>query len=214
MQRPHIDAGALARLRALPPRPHQAGFFFHDTALGGASVKVLPGEYFVGEEEVAVTTTLGSCVAACLHDAQAGVGGMNHFMLPDGAQDAGGRFGAFAMELLVNEMIKRGARRERLRAKVFGGGQVMRSLAGTQIGERNAAFVRQYLSQEGIALVASDLLGVWPRRVCLYPASGQVLCKRLPPAQAGEYQAQEEGYRARLAPARLPALAGEVELFE
>ncbi len=207
---PPSDAEALTRLRQRRAKPHEASHFFHDAGLGRALVKVLPGEYFVYSEDVAVSTTLGSCVAACLHDASAGVGGMNHFMLPDGPADAGGRFGVFAMELLINELLKLGARREQLRAKIFGGGQVMRSLAGTQIGERNVAFVREFLAQEGIPLLGSDVLGVWPRRVCQLPRSGQVLCKRLPPTPGAEYLAQEDGYRSQL---RRDKVGGEMELF-
>ena len=127
-----------------------------------------------------------------------------------GGDEAGGRFGAYAMELLINELIKQGARRGSLQAKIFGGGQVMRSLARTQIGEKNVAFVRAFLAQEGISVLASDVLGVWPRKVCLFPRSGQVLCKRLPAAQADDDIRQEESYRAQLV--REPR-GGEVELF-
>src|SRR5512133_2286494 len=101
---PAIQPDALEVLRRRPRREHEASFFFVP-AFQRASVKVLPGEYFVHDQDVSITTTLGSCVAACLHDRTAGIGGINHFMLPDGgdADDAaaGGRFGAFAMELLI-----------------------------------------------------------------------------------------------------------------
>jgi chemotaxis protein CheD len=98
----------LQALRKRPRRDGQASFFFNDAALGRASAKVLPGEFFVDDQPIVITTTLGSCVAACLHDRTAGIGGMNHFMLPDSTDGgASGRFGAFAMELLINEMIKR-----------------------------------------------------------------------------------------------------------
>ncbi len=210
MSLPPVAPDALARLRERPRRGGEASFFFQDTAFGRAAVKVLPGEFFVYDQDVAVNTTLGSCVAACLHDPAARVGGMNHFMLPDGGDEAGGRFGAYAMELLINELIKQGARRGSLQAKIFGGGQVMRSLARTQIGEKNVAFVRAFLAQEGISVLASDVLGVWPRKVCLFPRSGQVLCKRLPAAQADDDIRQEESYRAQLV--REPR-GGEVELF-
>ncbi len=205
-----LAPGALAMLRARTPRPHQASHAYEDAGFRRAAVRVLPGEYFVWDQDILITTTLGSCVAACLHDREAGIGGMNHFMLPDGPPDAGARFGLFAMEILVNEMIKAGARRDRMRAKVFGGGQVMRSLAGTQIGERNVAFVGDFLGREGIAVIGRDVLGVWPRRICQFPRSGEVLCKRLPAALAEQAQVQEEGYRARLA-RTVPA--GEIEIF-
>jgi len=211
MQDPQSSASLLAALRARPKRPPEASFFFQDHAFG-ASVKVLPGEYFVHHDEVAITTTLGSCVAACLHDARAGVGGMNHFMLPDAGGDASGadgRYGAYAMELLINEMLKRGARRDSLQAKIFGGGQVMKSLANTNVGERNVEFVQNFLSQEGIPVLGRDVLDIYPRKICLFPRSGKVLCKRL--ASTHETQQLEATYRAQLR--KQPPRGGEVELF-
>jgi chemotaxis protein CheD len=207
----HDQAQALAGLRSRPQREHQASFVFWDPAFGCASVKVLPGEFYVHDQDVAITTTLGSCVAACLHDPGAGVGGMNHFMLPDaGDAAAGGRFGAFAMELLINELLKRGARRGSLQAKVFGGGQVMKSLAGTLIGEKNVAFVTAFLAQERIPVLGKDVLDIYPRKVCLFPKTGKALCRRLPAAQVVQAEAQEAKYRAELV--RQPS-SGAIELF-
>lgn len=202
----------LQTLRKRPPRDGEASFFFNDVALGRASAKVLPGEYFVDDQEIVITTTLGSCVAACLHDRTAGIGGMNHFMLPDSTSDGGasGRFGAFAMELLINEMLKRGARRSSLEAKIFGGGQVMKSLAGTSIGEKNVAFVQSFLAQERIPVLARDVLDLCPRKICLYPDTGKVLCKRLPATHGAEFEQQEARYRAQLV--QQPR-GGEMELF-
>ncbi len=210
---PPVAADALAVLRQRPRRSGEASFFFQDAAFARASVKVLPGEFFVYDQDVAVTTTLGSCVAACLHDPGSGIGGMNHFMLPDAAGstgDDGGRFGAFAMEQLINEMLKRGARRDKLQAKVFGGGSVMKSLARTEICKKNVAFVRAFLSQEGIPVLGSDVLGVWPRKVCQFPRTGKVLCKRLPATHGAEFEQQEQRYRAQLV--QQPR-GGDVELF-
>jgi chemotaxis protein CheD len=202
------DVASLKRMRR---RDHEASFFFHDPAFGRPAVKVLPGEFFVHDQDLVVTTTLGSCVSACLHDSGAGVGGMNHFMLPDGA-DGGtsGRFGAFAMELLINEMIKRGARRGAMTAKIFGGGQVVKSLAGTSIGEKNVAFVENFLAQERIAIVARDVLDLCPRKIVLFPHSGKVMCKRLPATHGAEFEQQEARYRAQLV--QQPR-SGDVELF-
>lgn len=205
-----LPPDALAALRQRPRRDHEASFFYHEPAFGRVAVKVLPGEFFVHDEDVAITTTLGSCVAACLHDREAGIGGMNHFMLPDaGDPTAGGRFGAFAMELLINELIKRGARRQALEAKIFGGGQVMKSLAGTFIGEKNVTFVQNFLAQERIPLLGSDVLDVNPRKVCMFPKTGRVLCKRLPATHGAQYEQQEARYRAELS----RSSGGEVELF-
>jgi len=202
------DVASLKRMRR---RDHEASFFFHDPAFGRAAVKVLPGEFFVHDQDLVVTTTLGSCVSACLHDHGAGVGGMNHFMLPDGADGgASGRFGAFAMELLINEMIKRGARRGAMTAKIFGGGQVVKSLAGTSIGEKNVAFVETFLAQERIAIVARDVLDICPRKIVLFPHSGKVMCKRLPATHGAEFEQQEARYRAQLV--QQPR-SGDVELF-
>lgn len=202
------DVASLKRMRR---RDHEASFFFHDPAFGRVAVKVLPGEYFVHDQDLVVTTTLGSCVSACLHDSGAGVGGMNHFMLPDGADGgASGRFGAFAMELLINEMIKRGARRGAMTAKIFGGGQVVKSLAGTSIGEKNVAFVETFLAQERIAIAARDVLDICPRKIVLFPHSGKVMCKRLPATHGAEFEQQEARYRAQLV--QQPR-SGAVELF-
>jgi len=149
----------------------QPGLCHFDREIGGVAAKVLPGEYLVTGNDVALVTLLGSCVAACLRDPVAGVGGINHFMLPEGGAGAASdsaRYGGYAMEMLTNELLKRGARRERLEAKVFGGGNVLRGftagIAGT-VGERNARFVKDYLAREGIPIVAEDLLDVCPRKL-------------------------------------------------
>ena len=117
----------LGRLKARIAKPGEASFFFYDAHFQSEAVKVLPGEYFVFNEDVLIMTTLGSCIATCLWDRQAKIGGMNHFMLPDnggGASDSG-RYGSYAMELLINEMMKMGASRMTMEAKVFGGGAVI-----------------------------------------------------------------------------------------
>lgn len=209
---PPAGLPGLEALRKLPRRDHQASFFFHDPTFGRSAVKILPGEFYVHDEDIAITTTLGSCVAACLHDPGTGIGGMNHFMLPEGSEgSASGRFGAFAMELLINEMLKRGARRSGLEAKIFGGGQVMKSLSATLIGEKNVAFVQDFLAQERIPIVARDLLDVHPRKVCLFPRSGKALCKRLPATHGAEFEQQEQRYRATVA--TVAPKGGDIELF-
>jgi chemotaxis protein CheD len=141
---------------------------------------------------------------------------MNHFMLPGGAsgRDAdpsglAGRYGVFAMEQLINELIKRGGRKENFEAKVFGGGQVLRNMTTINIGERNAQFVEQFLRTEGIRIGARDLLDVHPRRVAFFPATGRALCKKLAQVDAALVAAEQQ-YNARLAAARV---GGDVELF-
>ena len=125
-------------------------------------------------------TVLGSCISACIWDGKARTGGMNHFMLPEGsAAEGSGRYGSYAMELLINEMIKLGARRETMQAKIFGGGQVMAGLTTMNVGERNTQFVLDYLALERIPVVSQDVLDIYPRKVCFFPVSGRALVKRL-----------------------------------
>ena len=136
---------------------------------------------FVFNEDVLIMTTLGSCIATCLWDRQAKIGGMNHFMLPDnggGASDSG-RYGSFAMELLINEMLKLGASRLTLEAKVFGGGAVISGMNTINVGERNTAFVMDYLKTERIPVVSKDVLEIYPRKVCFLPHSGKAMVKPL-----------------------------------
>ena len=134
-------------LKAQPRKPGEASFFYADHHFQYDAVKVLPGEYFVSGDELVIMTVLGSCIAACIWDGKARIGGMNHFMLPDGdGADGSGRYGSYAMELLINEMLKLGARRETMQAKVFGGGQVMAGFTTMNVGERNTKFVLDYLA--------------------------------------------------------------------
>ncbi|MCY1370027.1 Chemoreceptor glutamine deamidase CheD [compost metagenome] len=141
----------------------------------------MPSEYYVTTDHTVLSTVLGSCVAACLHDAQAGVAGMNHFMLPDDGEPGVGsmRYGAYAMDVLVRELVRAGARRERLQAKVFGGGAVLAGMTTLNIGDRNADFVLRYLEAERIEVAAQDLRGPHARRVCFLPESGKAVVRRL-----------------------------------
>ena len=136
---------------------------------------------------------------------------MNHFMLPEGdGLDASGRYGAYAMELLINELLKKGARRERLQAKVFGGAQVMHNFTSMNVRERNTDFVTQYLQMARIPIIARDVLDICPRKIVLFPHSGKVMCKRLPATHGAEFEQQEARYRAQLV--QQPR-SGDVELF-
>jgi chemotaxis protein CheD len=203
---PADSAARLGRLRAQPRKPGEASFFWVEARLRAVAVKVLPGEYFVSREELPIMTTLGSCIAGCLWDRVARVGGMNHFMLPDGAGDSG-RYGAFAMERLINELLKLGATRATLQAKVFGGGQVMAGMDSLQVGERNTRFVLDFLRTERIPVVSKDVLDVYPRKVCFLPNSGKAMVKRLASAHAAELLERER------AGAPKPAAASSIELF-
>ena len=167
-------------LKAQPRNPGEASFFYCDYHFQYDAVKVLPGEYFVSSEELIIMTVLGSCISACIWDGKARAGGMNHFMLPDGdSADGFGRYGSYAMELLINEMLKKGARRESMQAKVFGGAQVMAGFTTMNVGERNTKFVLDYLATERIPVVSQDVLDIHPRKVCFFPSTGKALVKRL-----------------------------------
>jgi len=176
------------------------------------AAKLLPTQHLVVEDGTVLVTVLGSCVAACLRDPVLRIGGMNHFLLPDGGPDecASTRYGAHAMEILINELLQRGAARKRLEAKVFGGGNVLKGFTHTLIGSRNAEFVLRYLEAERIPVSAQDLRGIHPRKVYFFPHSGKVMVQRLPHAHDAELIANESAARARLA--RTPA-SGGVELF-
>ncbi|MCD2512765.1 chemoreceptor glutamine deamidase CheD [Comamonas endophytica] len=203
----------LEALRARPRRPGQASFFYLDPHFQCNAVKVLPGEYFVANESLAIVTVLGSCIAACLWDNRMQVGGMNHFMLPDTeSSDTSGRYGSYAMELLINEMLKLGARRETMQAKIFGGGQVMHNFTTMNVGERNTDFVKKYLQTERIPLVSEDVLDIYPRKVVYFPATGKAMVKRLAHAHPDSLVAQEAQRGSAAAVARVTA-GGSVDLF-
>lgn len=163
----------------------RASRHYFDREFGVQAVKLLPGEYYVTSEDIVLTTVLGSCVSACVRDSTAGIGGMNHFMLPDDAdptsRDAAAamRYGAYAMEVLLKELFKGGAKRERLEAKVFGGGAVLANMTMLNIGERNADFVLRYLQLERVRMTAQDLRGKLPRRINYFPLTGRVTVRKL-----------------------------------
>ncbi len=200
------------QLRRQPRKPGEASFFFADHHFQYDAVKVLPGEYFVSGEELVIMTVLGSCIAACLWDARARIGGMNHFMLPDGDGGEGsGRYGSYAMELLINEMLKLGARRETLQAKVFGGGQVMAGFTTMNVGERNTKFVLDYLATERIPIVSQDVLDIHPRKVCFFPETGKALVKRLAHSHPETLAVEER--RGNAVTVAKSTAGGSVDLF-
>jgi chemotaxis protein CheD len=170
-------------------------------------IHVMQGEYCVsGDPFVMMTTILGSCVAACMRDPEAQVGGMNHFLLP-GADDrsqtrAAESYGVHLMELLVNDLLRHGARRERLVAKLFGGSATMQGLR--DIGALNSQFAERFLSNEGIAYTGGSLGGDRGRRIQFWPTSGRA-------RQAA--MRRNEVFTSSSAFVPLRALGGEVELF-
>ena len=187
---------------------------YYDRHFDSEAAKILPGEYFVTDSGMLLVTVLGSCVAACIRDTKTGMGGMNHFMLPDdGGREtvgASARYGTYAMEVLINHLLKMGARRNRLEAKVFGGGAVMASLSSSNVGSRNAEFVLNYLKTEKIPIVAKDLLDSYPRKVYFFAETGRVLVKKLHRVHNETLFSRERDYKDRLAGARME---GDVELF-
>ena len=182
------------------------------------AVKILPGQYYATAGEGSICTLLGSCVSTCLWDPVLRIGGMNHFMLPGEPTHSvspwgvSARFGIYAMEVLINEMIHLGADRRRLVAKVFGGAQVLQGFDTLDVGAMNSKFVVSFLKEEGIELQAQDLLGTWPRKLHFFPATGKVQMKRLHLQSADvAVQRQEREYLARLAGA---TGGGEIEIFD
>lgn len=186
---------------------------YYDVQLQMDALKLMPADYVVTAKDIALSTVLGSCVAACIRDPVLRIGGMNHFMLPDGgdSDDTSARYGSYAMELLINELLKAGARRERLEAKVFGGGNVLKSFTVNPVGTRNAQFVIAYLKAERIPVVAQDLGSIHPRKVWYIPATGKVLVRRLPHAHDTAIASEEIAYRNQL---KQQPRAGGVELFD
>ncbi|MFM9968790.1 MAG: chemoreceptor glutamine deamidase CheD [Burkholderiales bacterium] len=187
---------------------------YFDRTHASEAAKLLPGEYYVATREMLLVTVLGSCVAACIRDVRLGMGGMNHFMLPDAeAADSsfgGARYGTYAMEVLINHLLKLGARRENLEAKVFGGGNVLPGLVQANVGHKNAAFVLRYLATENIRVAARDLADVHPRKVYYFPKTGRALIKRLTTLHNRTLLDRETDYRQKLVKA--PA-GGDIELF-
>jgi len=203
-------AARVAQLKTQSRKQGEASFFFYDAHFKNAAVKVLPGEYFVDNEDLLVMTTLGSCIAACLWDRHAQIGGMNHFMLPEGHGDSG-RYGSFAMELLINEMMKRGASKGRMEAKIFGGGAVIAGMNTINVGERNTNFVLDYLKTERIPVVSKDVMDVYPRKVCFLPRSGKAMVKRLAAANTDALVQQDKAAAQKAQP--VASTGGSIDLF-
>jgi chemotaxis protein CheD len=174
--------------------------------------QVLPGEFYVTREDEVISTILGSCVSTCVRDPDHGLGGLNHFMLPhDPSNSSGGdalRYGCFAVERLINVLVKYGARRERLEIKIFGGGRVIPGMG--DVGKANIEFVRDYFATEMLDIGTEDVGGDFARRIRYYPATGRVLVKHLSTQEAPQIAAEETKLQARLS---LRPPVGEFDLF-
>ena len=178
------------------------------------AAKIHPGQYYVTRNQEIIVTVLGSCVSACIRDPKRGIGGMNHFMLPDDASGVGNplslatRYGNVAMEHLVNTILKYGGSRENLEVKLFGGGRIISSF--TNIGERNIEFVREYVTVEGLRLVAEDLGDIYPRKLIYDPISGRARVKKLRSLHNDTIVRREFEYRHEL---EHQPVEGEIDLF-
>lgn len=190
---------------------------YYDRTFDCDAAKISPGEYYYTDKNMLIVTVLGSCVSACIRDKITGIGGMNHFMLPDSAKSdkdspvsESMRYGTYAMEVLINQLLRNGARRENLEAKIFGGGNVLRSFTTNNVGDRNAAFVKKYLKDEGIKVTGEDLLDIYPRKVYYFPKTGKVLVKKLKQLNNYTLVKREEAYSSKL---KTNDVGGEVDLF-
>ncbi|WP_428775813.1 chemotaxis protein CheD [Vibrio sp.] len=196
---------------------------FYHSRRGVHIVKVPPGGVYCSRENELICTGLGSCISACMWDADKKVGGINHFLLPfssvaqlrhwhaDELLSTASRYGSHAMEMLINELIKLGAEREKLQVKLFGGAQMLgyKSL----IGEKNIEFILSYLQQEGFDIVAMDLGGEHPRKIMFNPTNGRVWLKRIPFNEVTKLRHQEERYAHQLDEESHKQHDSDVELF-
>lgn len=185
---------------------------YFDEAEGLSVVKLISGDCYISTGGEMLTTILGSCISACIRDPYARIGGMNHFLLPGNGSanqcSEGARYGVFAMESLINGILKRGGHKQRLEVKIFGGGNVMQH-AG-RIGSMNAVFIRDFLQKEGLPIAMEDLGGDLPRRVHYYPDTGKVMLRRLKRREDMAVIEAENLYRRSLTVA---PIGNEVELF-
>ncbi|MCH8621690.1 chemoreceptor glutamine deamidase CheD [Undibacterium sp. TS12] len=195
---------------------HFATNVYYDRTFDTDAAKILPGEFYFTNKDMLIVTVLGSCVSACIRDRVSGVGGMNHFMLPDTGGDADNpvsasmRYGTYAMEVLINELLKAGAKRENMEAKVFGGGNVLRGFTAINVGERNAKFVLDYLRAERMRVIAEDLNDIYPRKVYFFPRTGKVLVKKLKVEHNDTLRRREQDYASRL---KTTSVGGDIDLF-
>lgn len=178
------------------------------------AAKIMPGEFYVSNRtDEVVATVLGSCISACIRDPIAKVGGMNHFMLPATEEQnflgAATRYGQWAMEYLINEVLKQGGRRERLEVKIFGGGQVLSNM--TDIGAKNIRFARDFLEREGLPILSEDVGEIFPRKVLFFPDTGRVRVKRLQSTRNETVVKRETEYMRNIQ--AKPDQSGDVELF-
>lgn len=183
------------------------------------AAKILPGEYYVTTQQEIIATVLGSCVSACVRDPQHGIGAMNHFLLPlhkgeewsekISANNQATRYGNYAMEHMINDVLKYGGRKELLEFKVFGGSRVISQMG--DVGANNIKFVLNYLEVEGFKVTAQDLGGNNPRKVLYYPLTGKVRVKKIKELHNDTIIKRETEFMHNLE--KPEAVTGEIELF-
>ena len=190
---------------------------YYDRTFDCNAAKISPGEYYYTDKDMVIVTVLGSCVSACIRDSITGIGGMNHFMLPDSAAadkdspvSESMRYGTYAMEVLINQLLRNGARRENLEAKIFGGGNVLKSFTTMNVGDRNAIFVKKFLKEERIKVTSEDLLDIYPRKVYYFPKTGKVLVNKLKNMHNDTLVQREEAYASKL---KVADVGGDIDLF-
>ena len=182
------------------------------------AAKILPGEFYVTVSDEIIVTVLGSCVSACIRDKVFGIGGMNHFMLPqsnadgevtfNGVVSEAARYGNYAMEHMINAILSNGGRRENLEVKIVGGGRIIAGM--TNIGLRNVQFVKEYIDSEGLTLLGEDVGDIYPRKVVYSPRTGKVQVKKLRNMHNRTVLDREERYMHEI---EQKPVAGDVELF-
>jgi len=216
MNRPAPAAGATVGANDCLAEVEDTRHRYFDRALGMTVVNVFQGDYYItSRRDEVLTTVLGSCIAACIRDPVIGYGGMNHFLLPQMGGDVTGpmsaslRYGSFAMEQLINEILRRGGRRERLEVKVFGGGNVMAGLSG--VGHKNADFIEEFLRNEGLAIAGMHLRGNRARKVQYMPGSGKVRMREVGTSAAQKLATKEVAQNVKVIVAED---TGAIELFD
>lgn len=168
------------------------------------AAKILPGECYVSVQDEVIHTVLGSCISVCIRDRKLGIGGMNHFMLPVQEGERGITrqnsinpalcYGNWAMEFLINAILKQGGRREFFEIKMFGGGRVLTGMTNIDIGARNIEFAREYLRQEKFTLAAEDVGDICPRKIIYFPKTGAVKLRRLVHTANDRIEQRERDY--------------------
>jgi chemotaxis protein CheD len=187
-----------------------------DGSAGATAIWIYQGDFYVSARpDLFLTTVLGSCIAVCMRDPIAGCGGMNHFLLPD-AEDRGEhypslalRYGSYSIERLINAILSRGGKRERLEIKVFGGANVLNGVS--DVGARNVDFIEHYFAKERLSIRAADLRGNAPRKLRYFPTTGRAQVCDLRNGEAADAISSEVDLREKMA---FSKLSGDVEIFK